>query len=227
MNSKKRTGRLAGLLYFLFIATFILSTVVRGKLVVLTDASKTAANISAHEWLFQFSIVTELISLFLFFAAAWALYSLLKPTKSHLALLFLLLNSIGVAIECMSTITLFAVSLVARGDLKMLGSAEQNDVTIFLIQLYQNGFMIAQLFFSTWLLPLGYLVFKCGFLPKVLGVLLMLDFFFWFLYFIQYFLFPNFKELAYVSFPVAIAAEFSLTLWLLIKGAKENGSAAV
>jgi hypothetical protein len=118
-----------------------------------------------------------------------------------------------------------AVLVILRDDnLKILQPAQLEAGAIFFLNLHKNGFMIAQIFFSTWLLPLGYLVFKSGFLPKVLGILLMLDFLFWLLYFFQYFLFPHFKELMYISFPVAFVAEVSLTFWLLIKGVKENAS---
>jgi len=87
---------------------------------------------------------------------------------------------------------------------------------------YTNGFMIAQIFYGTWLLPLGYLVYKSRFLPKLLGIVLILDFFFWTSYFFQFFLFPSYVVVSYPSYAVGFIAEVSLTMWLLIKGVKEQ-----
>ena len=58
------------------------------------------------------------------------------------------------------------------------------------IDLYKNGYLIAQVFYGAWVLPLGYLVFKSGFLPRFLGILLMIDCFAILTWFIQFFLFP-------------------------------------
>src|SRR5674536_399381 len=64
---------------------------------------------------------------------------------------------------------------------------------------YTNGFMIAQIFFGAWLLPLGYLVFKSGYLPRILGILLMIDFFGVLIWFFQFFLFPSYGVVSYPS----------------------------
>jgi len=86
--------------------------------------------------------------------------------------------------------------------------------------LYENGFSIAQLFFGTWLLPLGYLVYKSGFLPKLLGILLIIDCFAILIWFFQFFLLPGYEVISYPCLAVSVIAEFSLCGWLLVKGAK-------
>jgi hypothetical protein len=85
----------------------------------------------------------------------------------------------------------------------------------------QNGFMIAQIFFGAWLFPLGYLVWKSGFLPKLLGMVLMVHCVFWLMTFLQSFLLPSFSAITYISYPLGFIAEFGLTLWLVIMGARE------
>ena len=85
---------------------------------------------------------------------------------------------------------------------------------------YTNGFMISQIFFSTWLLPLGYLVYKSRFLPRFLGILLILDFFAILGWFLQFFLLPDYKILSYPGLAISFVAEFSISLWLLIKAVK-------
>jgi hypothetical protein len=87
--------------------------------------------------------------------------------------------------------------------------------------------MIAQIFYGAWFFPLGYVVYKSGFLPKLIGVILMVHCFCWLATFVQYFLFPDFVYLAYVSYPLGLVAELSLTLRLLVKGAGSKSAGAV
>jgi uncharacterized protein with PQ loop repeat len=90
------------------------------------------------------------------------------------------------------------------------------------LNLYTSGFLIAQIFFSAWLLPLGYLVYKSHSLPKFLGILLIIDFFGNMSWFLQGFLLPDYGILAYPGNAVSFIAEISLMLWLLIMAVKEQ-----
>jgi type IV secretory pathway TrbD component len=123
-------------------------------------------------------------------------------------------------------LNLFTALLLLSGDdyLKVFQADQLQTLAMLFLNLYSNGFIIAQVFYSTWLFPLGYLVFKSGFLPKILGILLMADCFGILIWFFQFFLFPNYEVITYVSFPLGFIAEFGLTLWLLIMGAKEQPS---
>jgi hypothetical protein len=84
--------------------------------------------------------------------------------------------------------------------------------------------MIAQVFYGAWLFPLGYLVFKSGFLPKILGILLMVDCLGILIWFFQFFFLPNYPAISYPSFVVGFIAELSISLWLLIIGVKDQSS---
>lgn len=226
MNSLKKTARMAGFLYLVFMVTLIFSSVVRSKLIVFGDAAATANNIMASEWLFRIGFMSEILSAVFFLLAAWALYVLLKPVNNDLALLFVLLNLGGVAIECINMLNLFTATLLLSGAdyLKVFQVNQLQSLAMLFINLYQNGFIIAQVFYGTWLFPLGYLVFKSGFLPRILGILLMVDCFGILIWFFQFFLFPNYEVISYPSFVVGFIAELSISLWLLIKGIKDQPS---
>ena len=223
MNTIQKTARMAGFFYFMYFVTQIISDLYRNSFVVLGDAAATASNIMAHEGLFTITVVGDLLTAALFFLAAWALYVLLKPVNKNLALLFLLLNLAGVAIHCMSALNLFAALLLMNGPdyLNVFQADQLQALAMFFLDLREKGFIMAQLFFGAWLFPLGYLVFKSGFLPKILGIVLMVHCFTWLSTVFQSFLFPDFVAITYVSWPLGFIAEFGLTLWLLIKGAKE------
>lgn len=88
-----------------------------------------------------------------------------------------------------------------------------------LLNVYKNGFMIAQIILGLWVLPLGYLVIKSGYLPKVLGIFLLIDCFVLLIWVFQYFLFyPGNEVISGLCLAISFIAEASLCLWLLIKG---------
>lgn len=223
VSSKKDTRR-AGLLYLAFVVTCIFAGVVRANLIVLGDASKTAELLRKSEWLLRISSVVDLVSAVLFLMAAWALYVVLKPVNKNLALLFLLLNAAGVAVQCNSLLNSFTPMLINGSvDFQKAFQPDQLDaLNLLFLGLHKSGFTIAQIFYGTWLLPLGYLVYKSGFLPKWLGILLIADSFGVMIWFFQYFLLPGYDIITYPGLAIGFIAEFSLSLWLLIKGAKEQ-----
>ena len=221
-QSPRKTARMAGFFYLMFIITFVSASIVRSRLIVFGDATTTANNILSAQGLFRIGFVTELVSAVFFVLAAWALYVLLKPVNKNLALLFLLLNLGGVAVECINALNLFAALQFLSGAnyLNVFQTGQLQAMAMSFLNSYTNGFMITQIFFSTWLLPLGYLVYKSRFLPRLLGILLILDFFAILSWFLQFFLLPDYGILSYPGLAISFIAEFSISLWLLIKAVK-------
>ena len=218
MNTSKKAARIAGFLYFIYFITSVIATLFGNF--VFVDAPATLSTMIAHESSFRIGLVISLFSVVFFLLAAWALYILLKPVNKNLALLFLLLNLGGFVIWCLSTLNLFAGLLFLSGAdyLKVFQPDQlQAQATLF-INLYKNGSVIAQIPYGVWLLPLGYLVFKSGFLPKILGIFLIADFFGLLIFVMQRFLLPGYEVISYPCSVVSFIAEISLTLWLLIKG---------
>jgi len=231
MNTNKKTARMAGLLYLIYIVVSIFANVLgRSKLIILGDAATTARNIIASALQFRIGFVLDLVSAVLFLLTAWALYVLLKPVNKNLALLFLLLNLGGVAVHCISDLFLIASQLLLSGAdyLKVFQVDQLQALAMLSLYIYKYGFLgIAQIFFGAWLFPLGYLVFKSGFLPRFLGVILMVHCVVWLMSALQFFLFPGFigitfVGITYLSYPIGFISEFGLSLWLLIMGAREQ-----
>jgi hypothetical protein len=224
MNSINKTARMAGFFYFIYLVTTIPSDLCRDGFLVFGDAAATAKNIMASEWLFRLSFVGDLLSALFFLLAAWALYELLKPVNQGLALLFLLLNLGGVAVYSINLLNQFAAVLLLSGAdyLKVFQSDQLQALAMFFLNLRQNGYWIAQIFFGAWLFPLGYLVYKSGFLPRILGIVMMIHFVGWTMTSLQFFLFPGFGVIIYLTGPLGFISEVGLTLWLLIKGVKEQ-----
>src|SRR3972149_3654617 len=175
MNSINKTARIAGILYFMYIVTSIIGNEF-GRFVSV-DAPATVNNIMAHESLFRIGFVISLFSVVFFLLAAWYLYVLLKPVNKNIALLFLLLNLGGFAIWCLSTLDLFASLLLLSGAdyLKVFQPDQLQAQAMLFISLRKNAAVVTQIPYGIWLFPLGYLVFKSGFLPQILGILLIAD----------------------------------------------------
>ena len=227
MNSIKKTARIAGILYFVYIVTSIIGNEF-GRFVSV-DVPATVNHIMAHESLFRIGFVISLFSVVPFLLAAWALYVLLKPVNENIALLFLLLNLGGFAIWCLSLLNLFVSLLLLSGAdyLKIFQPDQLRAQAMLFINLYKNGYIIAQIPYGLWLFPLGYLVFKSDLLPKILGVLLIADCFGLLIYVFQRFLLPGYEVISYPCMAVSFIAELSLALWLLIKGVKDQKPALV
>lgn len=225
MSSINKTARMAGFLYLIYMVVEILADVLgRSPLIVLGDAAATASNIVAHEWQFRIGFVGDLLAGLLFLMAAWALYALLKPVNRDLALLFLLLNLGGVAVRYANDLNLVAALLLSRGadNLQVFQADQLQSLAMAFLHLQKNGYWVSQIFFGAWLFPLGYLVFKSGFLPRILGIVLMVHCVAWLTTSLQFLLFPGYTAITYISYPLGFIAELALTLWLLIKGVKDQ-----
>ena len=227
-GTNKKTARIAGAFYLFFIIATAIANISREKLIVFGDAITTAQNIQASEGFFRIGFFSDILAGILFLLAAWALYALLKQLNKNIALLFLLLNLGGVAVQVLNMLNLFSAALLLSGAkyLNVFQTEQLQALAMFFLNLHKNGFMIAQFFFAAWLFPLGYLVYKSGYLPKILGIVLMVECFAWLLYPLQFFFFPS-VLVTYLSSAVGFIGEFSLTLWLLIMGVREQKPALV
>jgi hypothetical protein len=213
-------ARITGGLYVAYILASVLADVLAhigmGKPQQVYETLVT--DISA----FRLGFVIAMVSAFLFIMTAWGLYVLLRPVNKDLALLFLVLNAIGVAIQCASMLPLLAAMLAVdpAGQMQVFSEAQIQGLALLSAGIYKTGFVTAQLFFGTWLFPLGYLVYKSRFLPRLLGALLMLDGVAVIIWFLQVFLLPVYPALKTPGLAMSFLAEVGLALWLLIMGAK-------
>lgn len=225
MNSNKKAARIAGFLYLVYIVAHVSADVIgRSRIIVYGEAATTAQNILASAWQFRIGFVLDLLAAVLFLLTAWTLYRLLKPVHKDIALLFLLLNLGGVVIQCVSDLFLpVSQQLLSGAGYATVFQANQlQGLAMSFLYLYRNGFTIAQVFYGAWLFPLGYLVYKSDFLPKALGIVLMIHCCTWLMTSVQFFLFPGFKAITYISYPLGFLAEFGLGLWLVIMGVREQ-----
>ncbi len=217
MNPNK-TARIAGLLYLIIFPLNIFAMMyVPSNLIVPGDAATTANNIMASEGLFRSGIVSFLIGATIFILLVLLLYKLLKPVNKNYAVLMVIFLLVSIPIAMLNVLNQFAALLLSSGaDYLTAFTADQLQALVPLfLDLHEHGIQIASIFWGLWLLPLGVLVYKSGFLPRILGVLLMIGFFGYLIDFFIFFLNLNFDA------PIILLTsigELLFPLWLLIKG---------
>jgi hypothetical protein len=215
-----KVARITGGFYLAYILASVLASALGH--IGPGDAPPVYQAIVTNGGSFRLGLVIALITGFLFLMVAWGLYVLLRRVDRNLALLFLVLNAVGVAIQGASF--LWLVSAMLQGDaashMEAYSAAQAEGLAYLSINVYKAGWVTAQLFFGTWLFPLGYLVYKSGYLPRFLGVLLVLDGIGVLVWFLQALLLPDYRAISLPGVAVSFIAELGLGLWLLVKGVK-------
>jgi hypothetical protein len=194
---------------------------VPSALVVPGDIATTVKNVLASESLFRLGIASTLLS-HLISDIYWPLmlYQLLRPVNKSMAALMVIFSLVGFPISMLNELNNMAILLVLRGPSPLSGfTPDQLHALVSLfLNLHDNGLEIAGIFWGLWLFPYGYLVFKSGYLPRIVGILLMLGCF--------GYLIPSFAEIlspdlqAELGLLPALSStgELLLPLWLVIKG---------
>ncbi|HSB02975.1 MAG TPA: DUF4386 domain-containing protein [Anaerolineales bacterium] len=218
MNSPQKTARIAACVFLsIFFLGMSTELFIRPGMIVPGDAAATVQNIAASESLLRLSLVSDLIRQLLLMLLPLVLYKLLKPVNKAIATLMVIFALVGVSISMLNELNHFAVLLLSsNADYLTAFKADQlNTLMMFFLELRNYGTYIPQLL-SFWVLFLGYLVFKSGFLPRILGVLLMLGGLCYSVSAVLFFLFSNFDATIFGLF--AFIGEALFYLWLLIKG---------
>jgi hypothetical protein len=216
----QKTARIAGLLYLsIAILAPLGDMLVRQSLIVPGDAAATARNIAASEGLFRLGFVSDLVVQTIHVFLVAVLFTLLKPVNKNQALLMVFLGLLGVPIAMLSGLNLTAALLLSsRADyLTAFAPGQLQALVPLFLDLHEQGVFIAQIFWGLWLFPLGYLVFKSGYIPRLLGVLLIIGGFGYLIDCLIVFLIPSLDVTVSLF---TFWGEVLLPLWLLIKGVK-------
>jgi hypothetical protein len=228
MSTAIRTGRVvgasprfiarrAGVLYLLGSVAGVFGILYGPSLVVPGDAAATTRHILASESLFRLSIVSALLDQVIFILVVLALYQLLKVVNQTMAVLMVIVLLVSIPIAMLNELNNVAVLFLVSGadSLNVFTADQLHALVSFFLDLHALGLSIAFLAGFLWFFPMGYLVFTSGFLPRFLGVLLILN---GLAYTIDSFgalLLPDLK-VNLVIFTGWVEVVFAL--WLLIRG---------
>jgi hypothetical protein len=224
MTSLKKTARIAGLL-ILIISPFAFFSMmyVPSNLIVPGDAAATANNIMASEGLFRLGIVSDSVIFLLEIVIVVMLYVLLKPVSKTLSLVAAFSRLAMTIIQGINLLNFFTPLLLLNGAgyLTVFEPGQLHSLVLLFLNAHEYVTHIWGLFFSLHLFFLGYLVYKSGYIPRILGVLLVFSSL---CYLIQSFgniLLPKYEEL-FVTIGFLSIIELVFPIWLLIKGVKDQ-----
>ena len=224
MSLIRNPGRVAGLWYLLLIIIGPLRLIyIPSKLFVEGNASATAKNIAAHEWLFRFGMVSDLACGVILIFLVLAFYRLFKGVDPNLAVMVVifggvmpaLINFVGVVSDA------GALTVVRGADFVSVFSRPQQDALVMLflrLRAHQNT--AAEILWGVWLLPLAMLVYRSHFLPRFLGVWLTINGFAYVVISLTGLLFPQYQDKVFTIAQPALFGELAIMLWLVIKGAQ-------
>jgi len=192
------------------------------KLIVQGNATATASNILSNETLFRLGIVADLFSAVIFVLAGVALYRLLSSVNKTWARLMVALVLVSAAVGFLNVLNNVAALILFRGAdfLAVFEKPQRDALGMLFIRLHGEGIFMNEIFWGLWLLPFGLLVFRSRFLPRFLGVWLILNCFAYLVLSLTALLFPLYSDTVFRIATPVLFGELAIQLWLVIKGAK-------
>jgi hypothetical protein len=227
MRSTHNPGRVAGLWYLLLCLIGPLRLIyIPNKLFVPGNASATVSNIAAHEWLFRFGVVSDLVCAVILIFLVLAFYRLFNGVDRNLAVLVVIFGGVMPAvINFVSVVSDSAALLAVRGGdfLSAFDKPQRDALAMLFLTLRDQQNTAAEILWGLWLLPLAILVYRSRFLPRFLGVWLVINGFAYLILSLAGLLLPQYQDKVFIYSQPALFGEIALMLWLLIKGATPPG----
>jgi uncharacterized protein DUF4386 len=223
MHPTAKAARIAGAVYLSMVLTAPFSLIyVPSKLIVRGNAIATAENILTHETMFRLSILGELVGMVIFICLAIALYRLLSNVNKTWAMLMLAFVLVSAAVGFLNTLNNIAAVILFRGGefLTVLDKSQRDALAMLFLRLHSQGEFINEIFWGVWLFPFAILVIRSGFIPRVLGFLLILAAFGYLASSFTFLLLPAYGPAIDSFASKLILCELPIIFWLLIWGAK-------
>lgn len=225
LSSMKKTARLAGLLYLIWVITGIYGMLyLPSKVSVMGDVVATANKILANEFMFRTGIINDLISATICVFMLLVLYRLFRHVNEGKAKLMVILFFLTLPVVFIMGAFNITTLMILKGEvLKTFELSQRQDLAMLFLKINDYAELTLELFWGLWLIPFGQLVYKSGFIPRIIGIFLILNGVAYIIPSFTSVLFPDYRTLVtQFAMPFWILGEISITLWLLIKGVKNN-----
>ena len=175
MEANRKTARIAGLLFLLMVATGLFAELFFRQKLVTADAAATARNILDNAFLLRAGVLSDIVMALSYLFTALALYRLLRDVDRDLASLMVLFAAAGRVILLVNTLFEFLPLVLVNLQPGALSAGQLQELAQFAFAANANGYMIGQVFFALWVLPLGLLICRSKFIPKVFGILFLIE----------------------------------------------------
>jgi hypothetical protein len=224
MPTPRNPGRVAGLWYLLLVILGPFRLIyIPTKLFVHGNASATALNVATHQWLFRAGIVDDLFAAVVLIFLTLAFYRLFKNLDQHLAILVVILGGVMPAlINFVNVVSDSGVLMIVQAPdfLSVFSQPQRDALVLLLLRLHDAQNTAAEMLWGLWLIPLGILVYRSLFLPRFLGVWLVINGLAYITLCLMGELLPQYNAKLFAAFQPALIGELALMLWLVVKGSK-------
>lgn len=222
-----RSGRIAGALYVVVIATGMFSLgYVPGQLQLTGDAESVVRTITSNQTMYRLGIVSWFINCVAFLLLPLAFYRLFHAVNCRAAILMVAFALMSIPISLVAAGNeLDVLSLIGgKTPLQAVSLENRHAMVMRSLTAYENGMFVAQLFWGLWLIPLGLLILKSRAVPRLFGVLLLLGGMGYLLQELGGILFSGFRQTPLSQFSTlpAAAGEIGLGVWLLLRGIRQG-----
>jgi len=217
METNRKTARIAGLLFLLMVVTGLFAELFFRQKLVSADAETTARNILDNAFLLRAGVLSDIVMALSYLFTALALYRLLRAVDRDLASLMVLFAAAGSVILLVNTLFEFLPLVLVNLQPGTLGAAQLQELAQIAFSANAHGYMIGQVFFALWVLPLGLLIWRSKVIPKVFGVLFLIEAGCGLLAVAAHFLLGSGAVTDALLLPGTVA-EFAFLIFLLIRG---------
>jgi hypothetical protein len=223
MRATRNPGRVVGLWYLTLVLTGPLTLLyIPDKLFVLNDAAATAANIAAHQGLFKTGMLADLLGSVILIFLVFAFYRLFKDVDRELSVWLVITGGIMPATLMLVNFVNSAGALTVAQDpgfLSVFDQPQRDALVLLFVRLHEHQITAAEILWGLWLFPMGLLTYKSGFLPRFIGVWLILNAVTYIVLSVSRLMTPDIAGRLFNYAQPALFGELAIMLWLLVKGA--------
>lgn len=229
MSSARNPGRVVGLWYLTLVVFGPLNLIYIPTKLFVHDPATTAANIVAHQTLFQMGLLADVVGSMLLIFVVLAFYRLFKDVDPYLAVLLVITGGIMPAVLMLVNFVNSAGALtVAQGPsfLAAFDKTQRDALVMLFVQLREHQLTASEMLWGAWLFPMGLLTYKSGFLPRFIGVWLIINGVAYVALCAARVVIPDSTDRLFLYTQPALLGELVIMLWLLIKGANPTARSA-
>src|SRR5207245_4135985 len=230
-NPARNPGRVVGYWYLLLVLLGPLRLIyIPNKLFVEGNAAATASNIAAHAWLFRFVMLSDLFGAVVLIFLVLAFYRLFKGVDQQLAVLLVIVGGVMPALlNFVNVVSDAGALMVARSGsaggadfLSVFDKPQRDALVMLFLRLHHHQIVAAEILWGVWLFPMGALTYKSGFLPRFIGVWLIINGIAYVVLCVSRVMLPEYSDKLFIYLQPALFGELVIMLWLVIKGAGQT-----
>jgi len=226
MRATRNLGRVVGLWYLSLVLFGPLTLLyIPNKLFLHGDAAATATNIAAHQLLFRVGMVADLFGSIVLIFLVFAFYRLFKDVDQQLAVWLVITGGVMPAVlQLVNFVNDAGALMVAQGPgfLSVFDKPQRDALVLLFVQLREHQITAAEILWGVWLFPMGALTYKSGFLPRFIGVWLIINGIAYVVLCVSRVMLPEYSDKLFIYLQPALFGELVIMLWLVIKGAGQT-----